>query len=144
METVLRAHLTQMAFPADAVDWLCDLWRVIQAFDDLEDGESPPSSEVYAAGYAALVKMPGNPFFIARSSLLLPILAVQFLKWQAANEAEATGQADERSYVWRAGFYDVILAVAIMCFGPEKAATLPILQMYGETFADYREEFPNA
>lgn len=144
MESAIRDHLSQMGFPADAVDWICDLWRVIQAFDDLADGEKPSLAEVYAAGYAALVKMPGNPFFVARGNLLLPLLAVQFLKWQAANEVEAAGIADERSFVWRAGFYDVVLAIAIMCFGPEKAATLPILQMYGETFADYRKEFPNA
>ena len=144
METGIRQNLANMGFPPDAIEWLCDLWRVIQAFDDLADGTPAPVEDVYAAGYAALIKMPGNPFFMSRSALLLPVMAVQFLKWQASDQAERTGNADARSYVWRAGYYDVVLAVAVLCFGPEAAARLPILQMYGETLDDYMGEFPNA
>lgn len=144
METVIRQNLTSMEFPPDAVDWLCDLWRVIQAFDDLADRAAPPLADIYAAGYAALIKMPGNSFFMARAGQLLPVMALQFVKWQVADQAERNGLADERSFVWRAGFYDLVMMVAILCFGPDRAAMMPILQMYGETFADYRKEFANA
>ena len=144
MDAVIRNHLTESAFPADVVDWLCDVWRVIQAFDDLADGMAVAPEAVYAAGYAALIKMPSNPFFMARSGALLPVMALQFLKWQASDQAERAGLADERSFVWRAGYYDLILAVALLCFAPEQVAKMPILQMYGETFAEYRTEFPHA
>jgi hypothetical protein len=59
---------------------------------------------------------------------------------------ERAGQADARSYVWRAGYYDLILIVVQLCHGVDVATKLApiVMQMYGETLADYLKEFPNA
>ena len=95
---------------------------------------------------SALVSMPGNPFYQAHAPALQAAVATAILKWHAANVAEAAGKADERSYIWRAAYYDVVLLVTLLCHGKEYALRMAptIMLMYGEPFADYREEFPDA
>jgi hypothetical protein len=134
----------QLDLPGTAVDWLLDLWRVIQVFDDVHDGD--PAGDVMPALWASLVSMPGNPFYVANAAVLQSSVATAILKWHAANEAEAAGQADERSFVWRAAYYDVVLLATLLCHGQAEALRLAptIMLMYGEPFAAYREEFPNA
>jgi hypothetical protein len=48
--------------------------------------------------------------------------------------------------VWRAAYYDVVLLVVLLCHGQAEALRLApaVMLMYGEPFAAYREEFPNA
>ena len=133
-ETHLSTHFDALGLPPDAKSWLLGLWDVIQALDDAADGDKSPN-----AGRAAMAifwDMPLNSFYRAHSSALQPVLMLQVLKWQAANDVEAQGRADERSYVWRAGFYDVVLMVCALC-GADRSATA--LLLYGETFAEYME-----
>jgi hypothetical protein len=68
------------------------------------------------------------------------------MKWHAANEAEAAKAHDERSFCWRAGYYEVILTVVVIIHGPEAAMKIArdVLSFYGETFADYSKEFSDA
>jgi hypothetical protein len=134
----------QLDLPPAAADWLLDLWQVIQAFDDIHDGD--PVGDAMPALWAALVSMPGNPFYVANAAALQGAVATAILKWHAANEAEEAGQADERSFVWRAAYYDVMLLVVLLCHGQAEALRLApaVMLMYGEPFAAYREEFPNA
>jgi hypothetical protein len=141
----LEQHLTQsLDLPQPAADWLLDLWRVIQVFDDVHDGD--PAGPVMPALWAALVSMPGNPFYLSNAAALQAAVATAVLKWHAANEAEDAGEADERSFVWRAAYYDVVLLVVLLCHGQAEALRLApfVMLMYGEPFADYREEFPHA
>jgi hypothetical protein len=65
---------------------------------------------------------------------------------EIAMEAEASGKADERSFVWRAAYYDVVLLAVLLCHGQAAALDMApvVMMMYGEPFADYREEFPHA
>lgn len=145
MIATLRDHFTnQLDLPDAAIDWLLDLWHVIQVFDDVHDGD--PAGDVMPALWGALVSMPGNPFYQANAAALQAAVATAILKWHAANEAEAAGKADERSFVWRAAYYDVVLLVTLLCHGKDDALHLAptIMLMYGEPFADYREEFPDA
>ena len=134
----------RLDLPRPAADWLLDLWQVIQVFDDAHDGD--PIGNVMPALWAGLVTMPGNPFYQANAAALQAAVATAILKWHAANEAEDAGKADERSYVWRAAYYDVVLLVTLLCHGKEYALRMAptIMLMYGEPFADYREEFPDA
>ena len=145
MIDALEEHFVNaLDLPRPATDWLLDLWRVIQVFDDIHDGD--PVGDAMPALWASLVSMPGNPFYVANAAALQAAVATAILKWHAANEAEDAGQADERSFVWRAAYYDVVLLAVLLCHGQAEALRLAptIMLMYGEPFAAYREEFPNA
>ena len=96
--------------------------------------------------WAGLVTMPGNPFYQANAAALQAAVATAILKWHAANEAEAAGEADARSFVWRAAYYDVVLLAVLLSHGQGEALRLApvVMMLYGEPFAAYQEEFPNA
>ena len=145
MIEALEDHfINALDLPQPAADWLLDLWRVIQVFDDIHDGDEV--ADVMPALWAGLVTMPGNPFYQANAAALQAAVATAILKWHAANEAEAAGEADARSFVWRAAYYDVVLLVTLLCHGQADALRLApvVMMMYGEPFAAYQEEFPNA
>ena len=136
MDAQLSEHLESLGLPDDARAWVMDLWRVIQCLDDAQDGHKNEGAA--DAAFAVFVRMPMNAFWQANAAALMSALVLSIIKWRAANEAEASGQADERSFMWRAGFYDVLALVTHICGGPAVEA----LRLYGETFADYRKEFP--
>lgn len=140
---MIRPHLERLSLPPAAVDWLDGLWGVIQALDDVADGDPVEQKALRSAIYTALVGLPSNAFFQAHSAALLPLLAASVLKWVAADDAERNGHADERSFVWRAGYYDVVLMVCLLVHGPEQAmsAAQQVLSIYGEAFTEYRQEF---
>jgi hypothetical protein len=62
----------------------------------------------------------------------------------AADTAERAGVADEVSFVWRAGYYDLVMLVTQLALGAAEAMRLApcVMKLYGEKFADYRKEFP--
>tara|TARA_R110000824_G_scaffold359628_2_gene547225 strand:+ start:8792 stop:9304 length:513 start_codon:yes stop_codon:yes gene_type:complete len=140
----LKEHFAALGIPADASDWLCGVWGAFQFYDDLADGDEITRADVDRELWSGMVTMPSNPFFMARCQTLLPVLALQILKWQASDHAERNGAADARSYVWRAGFYDIVLMVTHLCGGADAAKSRAVLSLYGETLAEYLEEFPNA
>ena len=136
---------TALELPPDAIQWLLDLWRVTQMLDDVVDNDPIDREELNSTIFLALVGLPANPFFQAHRINLLPVLATSILKWQASNFVEQNGIADEKSFVWRSAYYDVVLMVVMLCHGVEKAinAAPYVMKMYGEVFADYVKEFPN-
>ncbi len=73
-------------------------------------------------------------------------MATMVLKWQASDQAERDGKADARSFVWRAGYYDVVLMVVTLCHPAKQAKELSryVMELYGEKFEDYLKEFGNA
>lgn len=145
MIRTLEDHFSnQLDLPRPAADWLLDLWRVIQLFDDVQDGDPP--GDPMPALWAALIGMPCNPFYQAHAAALQSSVATAVLKWHAANTAETERWADERSFVWRAAYYDVVLLVTLLCHGKDAGLRLAptIMMMYGEPFSAYREEFPDA
>ena len=147
MSQSLRQAFTEMLeLPPAAAAWLLDLWQVIQVFDDLVDGDKVDRDALDAALYASLVDLPANPFYAANASQLSPLLASAFLRWKASDTAERNNAADERSFVWRAAYYDIILMVVMLCHGPRAAMHVAdkVMALYGEKFEDYRKEFPNA
>jgi hypothetical protein len=138
------AHFKQFDLHPDAVQWLLDLWHAIQVLDDCADGDPVDRGDLNRAIYVLLVDLPANPFFERHSRALLSQLATLVLKWKAADDAERNGRADARSFMWRAGYYDVVLAVVLLTHGPEAtmSAARHVMALYGETFEQYREEFP--
>jgi hypothetical protein len=143
----LRQNLQQvLMLPAPAIEWLLMLWNAIQVFDDVADGDPVERSDLDAAIWNTLVAMNQNHFFLQNAQALLPCVASTILKWQASDQAERAGTADARSYVWRAGYYDLILMAVQLCHGPKFAIENAhlVMELYGETFDEYMKEFGHA
>ncbi len=129
-----------------AIEWLMDLWAAIQFFADIADKDDVDRDRLDRVIASTLVSMPTNAFFVANADMLRPALATALLKWKAADEAELRGEADEKSFVWRASYYDIVLLVVALTHGFEEAMAraVDVMSLYGEKFADYRREFPSA
>lgn len=142
--TSLKYHLEErFRLPASAVEWLLMFFQVTQVFDDVADNDEVTREELNKCIWNTLVSMPLNPFFAANSTTLLPVVALTILKWQASDAAERMGQADEMSFAWRAGFYDLCMIVVQICHGVKAATDFSpdVMKLYGEDFDTYRKEF---
>ena len=143
----LKENLQRVfALPAPAVEWLLMLWCAIQVFDDVADGDPVEREDLNATIWNTLVGMSQNTFWQANSLTIAPVVASMILKWQASDQAERAGKADARSFVWRAGYYDVVLMVVAVCHGTQRAtqAAQQVMELYGETLEDYMKEFSHA
>lgn len=141
LQATIKDHLEESGLPDNAVLWLCDVWRAFQLFDDVADGGEILRPDLDQVIWVTLVGMPSNPFFIQNAGALLPVMALQIQKWQASDWAERNGKADERSYNWRAGYYDIVLTVATLCEPCDAKRCAHYLGLYGETFKEYISEF---
>ena len=132
--------------PHDASLWLLSVWDITQFLDDVADDDEVARDDLNEVINHILIHMPGNSFFLQYPSQLLTAVSTMICKWQASDKLERFGSADERTYMWRAGYYDVILTVMILCHGMEKAIShsADILCLYGESFESYKKEFENA
>jgi hypothetical protein len=140
----LRRNLEEhFQLPSSAVEWLLMMFDAFQVFDDVADGDAVDRSDLDKCIWNTLVAMPLNHFFSTNSATLLPIVAVNILKWHGSDQAERAGQADAKSFGWRAGYYDLCMIAVQLCHGTEKAVKLSsdVLKLYGESFEDYRKEF---
>ena len=139
----LIVHFENLDLPPEAAGWLMDIWRMIQMLDDVADGDAMPRPALDAAIWASLVTMPANPFYIANFQALQVGLALLVMKWKASDDAERAGQADARSFVWRAGYYDLVLLVVLLTRGHATAMkdAVKVMHLYGETLHEYLKEF---
>ncbi len=147
MREVLEHHfMNSLELPVVATDWLLDLWGVMQFMDDVADGDDIMRDTFDSALYKMLVKMPTNHFFASNASLLAPVMATAILKWQASDALERGGKADAKTYMWRAGYYDVVMLTVQLCHGHDRAIALApdVLALYGEKLEVYKKEFSNA
>jgi hypothetical protein len=143
----LKANLQQVfSMPPNAVEWLLMLWQAIQVFDDIADGDPVERQELNATIWNTLVAIGQNSFWQANQSVLAPLVGSMILKWQASDTAERQGKADAKSFVWRAGYYDVVLMSVQLCHGVVIAEQLAhhVMDLYGESFEEYMKEFTNA
>jgi hypothetical protein len=142
----LRSHFASLMLPPAAQEWLLMLWQAIQTFDDYADNDVVKRDDLDATIWNTLVAMPQNPFFAQHAAALLSALSVAILKWQASDRQERAGAADARSFVWRAGYYDVVLLTVQLVHGPAAATAVSnkVLGLYGESLDDYMKEFGNA
>lgn len=140
---MFRRHL---ALPDDAVLWLIDMWETIQTLDDLVDGVSVERPALDDLIWRVLVRLPDNAFYRAHQATLAPVIALCILKWQASDQRERAGVADAKTYMWRAGYYDLVLMAVLLCHGMRTAqeAALFVMDMYGESLEDYLKEFDHA
>jgi len=147
LEQSLHQHFSEtLCLPVEASQFLLDIWAAIQLFDDVADEDEIARADLDRVIWSLLVGLHGNPFFEVKRHALLPVLATMVLKWQASDVVERAGEADARSYVWRAGYYDLVLLVVQLCYGVDVATKLAptVMKMYGETLSEYMEEFRNA
>lgn len=142
----MRKLLEDLKLPEEAVNWLIMLFDTIQVFDDFADGDKVDRKDLNKLIHNTLVFMPINPFFRMYADTLWPVISNNILKWQASDAAERADKASAMSFVWRAGFYDIILFVYSLCFGHEKATQMSdqIMGLYGEKFKGYMQEVKNA
>lgn len=143
-EDHLHQHFLNLNLPPAAIGWLLDVWNAIQVLDDVADGDAIERPALDRAIYDLLAGLPSNPFFVAHAGALLPALALMVFKWKASDDAERAGRADARSFVWRAGYYDVVLAAVAAHHGAMATMQVAdkIMSLYGEALKDYLKEFP--
>ncbi len=138
----LSEHLSEaLSLSDDAISWLCDLWDLVQVFDDIADGDEVLREDLDAAIWAVLAGMPSNPFYQRNSSWLIPATAQMTLEWLASDRAERNGRAGPQPYMWRAGYYRVVCLVAALEHGPSAKCSEIALSLYGETLEEYSREF---
>jgi hypothetical protein len=138
----------QFRLPLPAIDWLADLYVVIQRIDDIADEGEIPRNELNELLWKSLVSLPANPFFQAHAHSLMPLVQSMILKWQASDFVERNDLKDQlpKAYMWRASFFDVVLQVLYLVHG-EQVATAEgwkVMAMYSEKLNDYLVEFQNA
>lgn len=139
----LVVHFQNLELPPEAAAWLMDVWHMIQTLDDVADGDAVERPHLDRVIWASLVTMPANPFYLANAPALQAGLATMVLKWQASDDAERAGKADARSYIWRAGYYDLVLLVVLLTKGHAGAMNkaMTVMHLYGETLHEYLKEF---
>lgn len=143
----LRRNFSEtLCLSDDATEWLIGLWEVIQLFDDIADGDPLDRDDVDAAIWNALVGLPANAFYQRNAHVLIPLMSVAVLKWKASDQVERNGEACATSFVWRAGYYDIVLATAQIEHGVEAAMDIGpvILKLYGESLEEYMKEMSDA
>jgi hypothetical protein len=140
---IFRGHFYEFGFPESAIEWLLMLWHVTQVFDDFADGDAVGRENLDKAIYYSLVGMNANSFYSSYRQELTPVVANFILKWNASDTVERQGNVDERSFMWRAAYYDVIMMVVLIVHGFEKAKKIApfVMNLYGESFDDYKKEF---
>ena len=140
----LQRNLTEVfVLPEPAVSWLLMVWDAIQVFDDVADGDPVERSDLDSVIWSTLVGIHQNPFFTQHAQTLVPLVATMILKWQGSDQAEREKQVNAKTYVWRAGYYDLVLATVNLVYGPAVAAKSAkmVMDLYGESFEDYLKEF---
>jgi hypothetical protein len=107
-----------LLLPAPVVEWLVMVYNAIQVFDDVADGDTVERKDLNAAIWNTLVGIHQNQFFISNSHHLVPLLGHSHHEVASIRQAERAGEADARSFVWRAGYYDLILMAVSLTHGP--------------------------
>lgn len=143
----LRRNFTEtLSLSEEASDWLIALWDVIQLFDDVADGDHIDRVDLDAVIWNALIGMPSSSFFQNNAHLLVPLMSVAVFKWKASDTVEREGNPCATSFVWRAGYYDIVLAAVQIEHGADVAMDIGhvVLKMYGESLEEYMKEMDNA
>ena len=140
---ILKQSFINLSLPEDAAEWLRLIHHTSQIFDDYADGHHVERKDLNALIWNTLIEIPQNPFYIKNSTTLWPVLATVILKWQGSDTAEREGNVNAKSFVWRAGFYDLVLIACALCHGSDWATENAhlVMNMYGEKFEDYLKEF---
>jgi len=145
-EQSLHAHLIGLKLSDCAINWLLIVWRMMQTFDDFADHDEVTRDRLDTLIFDSFVSYSSHPFYLTHCQQLTPVCANVFFKWKASDTAERSGIINEVSFVWRAAFYDLIIAAMFIELGREYTTENShlIMSLYGETYSDYVGEFQNA
>ena len=129
----------------NAISLSLDLWDVCQAWDDLVDGEIIPKDAINDAFIKCLLHIPTNPISLSMPELPYHIYNV-FLRWRDSDAIEIYSPSSEdlnKSYMLRAGVYDLFVLIAAKLYGDEHAKNIgvKVRKYYGETLDSYKLEF---
>lgn len=133
----------------DAIDVCCLLVDIADTWDDIVDKDKPVSAQaVDKAFVGALFELQRRPIWF-NAGLSYHVLNA-FLKWRDANDIETNPLSTDddlaKSYMLRAGLYDIFVLVAYHLHGDEWAREIGpgVRKFYAETLKDYIEEMRNA
>jgi hypothetical protein len=131
--------------PEDAARFVIMIEQFSQFFDDVADGDEIKRADLDLNLFNCFVGLNTNTFFLNNRFKLLPVMELIILKWQGSDILERDGKADEKTFVWRAAFYDLLMAVMGICHGHSYAIKRApcVINFYAEKMEDYRKEFPN-
>jgi len=146
LEGLLINFRDVLKLPEAAIEWLLALYTAIQVFDDAADGDVVNRQELDNTIWFVFIGQFQNQFFVEKQSFLLPLISQAILKWQASDRMEREGKANAKSYMWRAGYFDIVLSVVQICHGAAVAHEVAHLipEIYDETLEDYLKEFDHA
>lgn len=145
---VIASRFVELGGSQDGAHWLALLWDAIQGLDDWRDGDPVSAAECERVIHVVLHDLPASAFFRQHAGYLLPHLSAMVLKWRGANAIEEGRDAEHypHAFMWRAGFYDVVLMSLALCIGPDAAGlrARDVAATYGETLNDFTKETDHA
>ena len=136
----IDTNLIELGLTSPAAGFLLLLWDAIQFLDDVHDSGLTERKSVEMMCDLLLVQLPLCQYYAQNAFTLVPAIRLAVAKWSLANRMEESHTSDARSYMWRAGFYDVLAVVCIL----EGVDPTRALLCYGETYEDYVKEFDHA
>ena len=146
MRDLLVSHLRNLELTEPAIAYLLTVWDLFQGLDDWVDGDTVSREAQNRVIWTACIGL--GPFHAEHFAALQPVMANAVLKWQASDWVERHGETEQltKAYVWRAGYYDLVLQVVLLVRGVEAATRLApmVMGMYGEKQEDYLKEFHGA
>lgn len=146
-ETIVQRYLA-LGGQREGAGWLALLWEAVQALDDWRDGDPVAPMQIEQAIHIVLHDLPAHPFFRRHAAYLLPHLSALVLKWRGANAIEAQRDREQypKAFMWRAGYYDLVLMALALEAGPEHAGRMAaeVATLYGETIEEFTRETNDA
>lgn len=128
----------------DAVNLSFMLLEVAHAWDDLIDGDEV--EDIDKIFRYLIYDIPMNPVYRIIPGINCHLLNI-FLRWRDATTMESQEDRDlEKTYMLRAGIYDMFSLIVYHLFGDERAKEMgpKIRALYGETLQGLKEEFNHA
>lgn len=142
-QAFLTAFDTFYKGDANAITLSMQLLEVAHAWDDMIDGDEINGSKVNRIFRYLIYDIPTNPVYRLIPELPSHLLNV-FLRWRDATTMEAEDQPDlEKTYMLRAGIYDIFLLIAYHLHGDQWAEEIgpSVRKLYGETLDSLKKEF---
>lgn len=122
------------------------LLEVVHVWDDFIDGDPVAPENIDRVFRYLIYDIPVNPVYKLIPSLPDHMLNV-YLRWRDATAMEKEKTPDlEKTYMLRAGIYDIFILIAHHLYGEEwsRDVGVKVRKMYGETLSSLKEEFKNA
>lgn len=133
-----------------ALSYLASIMEAAEVWDDLIDHDNPLSAEtINSTMFSLMIGLPGNDFFLANRSYLLPVMLTAINAWMDATELERSPDRRLRQSAWWLKQMGVELygAVAYLTGGFQHMRNVSrkarVILMH-EDFEDFEKENKNA